>query len=133
MGEAGLKGGGSGDLYVKFNTNLHEFYVNRQGNIYCRIPISMETLTMGGRINVTLASGNTTTLKMLPTYNCYNEILYTNFGLYDPTGCIKSLIAKFEPFSIGENYKLSTYLFIYIDNFNKILFERNSTKHDYEN
>ncbi|MGP1918119.1 MAG: DnaJ C-terminal domain-containing protein [Candidatus Hodgkinia cicadicola] len=130
LGEAGLKGAACGDLYIKFELRSHEFYVKLQNTIYCRIPISVETLMMGGKINITLPSGNKTTLRLLPSNNCYYETLYTKLGLYESTGCVKDLIVKFELFVIGKTYIPSTHLFIYIDKFNKTLLEQNIAKHD---
>ncbi|MFP3018953.1 MAG: DnaJ C-terminal domain-containing protein [Candidatus Hodgkinia cicadicola] len=128
MGEAGLRGAGSGDLYVKFTTCPHEFYVRFQNAIYCRIPISTETLTLGGKINITLPSGNKTTLRLLPSNNYYHETQYTNLGMYEPTGCIKELIVKFDLFSIGMSYIPTTNLFTYLDKFNKNLLKQNLAK-----
>lgn len=133
MGEAGLKGGITGDLYIKFDVNLHEFYINHQNDIYCRIPISMETLTLGGRINVTLASGIKTTLRILPSNNCYYETVRPNSGLLELTGCVKSLFVKFELFLICKSHKLSTNLFKYIDKFNQTLFGHNLAQYDHTN
>ncbi|MGP1921941.1 MAG: DnaJ C-terminal domain-containing protein, partial [Candidatus Hodgkinia cicadicola] len=133
MGEAGLKGGNTGDLYIKFMLNSHEFYINHRNNVYCRIPISMETLTNGGRINVILPKGEKTTLRILPSNSCNYETLYTNFGLSEITGYTKNLIIKFELFSISESYNLSLDLFKYINTFIQVLFQAKFSNYDHGN
>ncbi|MGP1918554.1 MAG: DnaJ C-terminal domain-containing protein [Candidatus Hodgkinia cicadicola] len=130
LGEAGLKGGITGDLYIKFIPNSHEFYTKHQGNIYCRIPVSIETLTNGGRIDITLPRGTKVTLRILPSNNCYYEMLCTNFGLSEITGYTENLIIKFELFSINENYNLSPNLFLDINKFTQILLKQSLAHYD---
>jgi molecular chaperone DnaJ len=51
-GEAGLKGGENGDLYVFISVKPHKIF-NREGaNLYCTIPIKMTTAALGGSISV---------------------------------------------------------------------------------
>ncbi|MGP1917455.1 MAG: DnaJ C-terminal domain-containing protein [Candidatus Hodgkinia cicadicola] len=124
MGEAGVRGGTTGDLYVKFTSRTHEFYNIRHNSVWCRIPIFTETLTLGGKINITLPSNVKTTLWLTPTNNHHQEILLNSFGLYESTGCIKGLTIKFEPFPVNEKYIPSAGLFKYIDKFNKSLLDK---------
>ncbi|MGP1917105.1 MAG: DnaJ C-terminal domain-containing protein [Candidatus Hodgkinia cicadicola] len=124
MGEAGVRGGTAGDLYVKFTLRAHEFYNVRHNSVWCRIPIYTETLTLGGKIDITLPSNVKTTLRLIPTNSHHHEILLNNFGLYESTGCIKGLTIKFEPFPVNGEYIPSADLFKYIDKFNKSLLDK---------
>ncbi|XZQ54704.1 MAG: DnaJ C-terminal domain-containing protein [Candidatus Hodgkinia cicadicola] len=124
MGEAGVRGGITGDLYVKFTIRVHEFYTIHHNGVWCRIPISIETLVLGGRINITLPSSEKTTLRLIPTSNHRHEILLNSLGLYESTGYIKGLMIKFEPFSVNEKYTPSMGLFKCIDKFNKSLLNK---------
>ncbi|MGP1911232.1 MAG: DnaJ C-terminal domain-containing protein [Candidatus Hodgkinia cicadicola] len=124
MGEAGIRGGIAGDLYVKFTLRGHEFYTIRHNDVWCRIPISTETLILGGKINITLPTNVKTTLRLIPTNNYHYEILLNNLGLYESTGCIKGLMIKFELFSVNREYIPSAYMFKCIDKFNKNLLDK---------
>ncbi|MDY6856499.1 MAG: molecular chaperone DnaJ [Thermodesulfobacteriota bacterium] len=56
-GEAGLKGGISGDLYVVLHVEDHPFF-ERQGNdVICQIPISFTQAALGAEIDVPTLNG----------------------------------------------------------------------------
>ncbi|MFP3038925.1 MAG: DnaJ C-terminal domain-containing protein [Candidatus Hodgkinia cicadicola] len=108
LGEAGAKGAITGDLYIKFIYNTHEFYTISQNNVCCRIPISSDSLLAGGRITITLPSKDKTMLKILPFNNHYNETKYPNLGLYSPVGDMGCLNVKFERTCFNKNLNIST-------------------------
>ncbi len=56
-GEAGLRGGPPGDLYLFLSIEPHRFFRRDGANIYCRVPISMTTATLGGTIEVPSVDG----------------------------------------------------------------------------
>jgi molecular chaperone DnaJ len=59
-GEAGSRGGPSGDLYIFVSIKPHEFFQRDGADIYCRVPISMTTAALGGDFEVpTIDSGRT--------------------------------------------------------------------------
>ena len=47
-GEAGLRGGPSGDLYIFIEVEAHPIFERDNQNLYCRIPVSMTTAALGG-------------------------------------------------------------------------------------
>ena len=51
-GEAGLRGGPPGDLYIFLSVAAHRIFQREGRNLYCRVPISMITATLGGTIEV---------------------------------------------------------------------------------
>ncbi len=56
-GEAGLRGGANGDLYVFINVKNHKLY-NREGaNLYANIPVSMVCAALGGKIEIPSING----------------------------------------------------------------------------
>jgi len=58
-GEAGVRGGQAGDLYIFISVKPHKLY-ERQGNdLHCRIPIKMTTAILGGEIEVPAIDGST--------------------------------------------------------------------------
>jgi molecular chaperone DnaJ len=57
-GEAGLRGGGNGDLYIFLGLRAHPLFQRDGANIYCRVPIAMPTAALGGSIEVPTIDGN---------------------------------------------------------------------------
>ncbi|MCA0431661.1 MAG: molecular chaperone DnaJ [Proteobacteria bacterium] len=56
-GEAGLRGGPSGDLYIFLSVRPHEFFQRDGADLYCKVPISMSTAALGGEIEVPTIDG----------------------------------------------------------------------------
>jgi molecular chaperone DnaJ len=56
-GEAGLRGGPAGDLYIFLSLQAHEVFQRDGANIYCRVPIAMTTAALGGDIDVPTLDG----------------------------------------------------------------------------
>jgi molecular chaperone DnaJ len=56
-GDAGVRGGPPGDLYVFMHVRDHEVFKRDGNNIYCVVPISFVTATLGGVIEVPTLEG----------------------------------------------------------------------------
>jgi molecular chaperone DnaJ len=56
-GEAGLRGGPPGDLYIFLSLKAHPFYQRDGADLFCRVPISMVMAALGGELNVPTLSG----------------------------------------------------------------------------
>ena len=56
-GEAGLRGGPAGDLYIFLSIKPHEFFQRDGADIFCKVPISMTTAALGGQIEVPTVDG----------------------------------------------------------------------------
>ncbi len=56
-GEAGLRGGPPGDLYIFVEVATHELFERDGVNLYCRVPVSMTTAALGGSIEVPTIDG----------------------------------------------------------------------------
>lgn len=65
-GEAGVRGGPAGDLYVLINVKPHKFFRRDGANIHCRAPIPMTTATLGGDVEVPTIGGARTKVKIPP-------------------------------------------------------------------
>jgi molecular chaperone DnaJ len=63
-GEAGMRGGPAGDLYIFLTVTPHEFFQRDGANIFCRVPIPMTTAALGGTIDVPTVDGGKTRLKV---------------------------------------------------------------------
>src|SRR4051812_12000771 len=59
-GEAGVRGGPPGDLYIFLSLAQHQFFQRDGADLHCRVPISMVTAALGGEFEVpTIDKGKT--------------------------------------------------------------------------
>ena len=56
-GEAGLRGGPHGDLYVQIHIKEHSIFERDGNDLYCEVPIDFATSTLGGSIEVPTLQG----------------------------------------------------------------------------
>src|SRR5208282_1986705 len=56
-GEAGLRGGAAGDLYIFLAIKPHPFFQRDGADLYCRVPISMVQAALGGEFSVRTLDG----------------------------------------------------------------------------
>lgn len=59
-GEPGIRGGYNGDLFIYIRVKPHRVFKRDGTDLYCEVPISFVTATLGGTINVPTLEGNTT-------------------------------------------------------------------------
>jgi molecular chaperone DnaJ len=64
-GEAGVRGGPPGDLYVVLHVKEHPVFQRDEDNLYCEVPISFALAALGGEIPVPTLEG-TANLKIPP-------------------------------------------------------------------
>ena len=57
-GEAGVRGGPTGDLYIFLSIKPHEFFQRDGADVFCRVPIAMTTAALGGNIEVPTLDGS---------------------------------------------------------------------------
>jgi len=56
-GEAGMRGGPPGDLYIFIEVAPHEIFDREGADLYCRVPVSMTKAALGGDIEVPTIDG----------------------------------------------------------------------------
>jgi molecular chaperone DnaJ len=56
-GEAGLRGGPTGDLYIFIDVREHPLFVRDGADLHCRVPVSMADAALGGDIEVPTIDG----------------------------------------------------------------------------
>ena len=56
-GEAGVRGGPAGDLYIFLSVAPHQFFKRDGADLYCTVPVSMTTAALGGKFDVTTLDG----------------------------------------------------------------------------
>jgi molecular chaperone DnaJ len=63
-GEAGVRGGGNGDLYIFLSVAQHQIFQREGADLYCRVPVSMVTATLGGEFDVPTVDGGRSKVKV---------------------------------------------------------------------
>lgn len=63
-GEAGLRGGPSGDLYIFIEVRDHAIFQRDSVNLFCRVPISITTAALGGEVEVPTIDGGKARVKV---------------------------------------------------------------------
>lgn len=63
-GEAGMRGGPSGDLYIFIEVAKHDLFERENTNLFCRVPVSMITAALGGDIEVPTIDGGRSRVKI---------------------------------------------------------------------
>jgi molecular chaperone DnaJ len=63
-GEAGVRGGPAGDLYIFLSLASHEFFQRDGADLHCRVPISMVTAAIGGDFDVPTVDGAKSRVKI---------------------------------------------------------------------
>jgi molecular chaperone DnaJ len=63
-GEAGMRGGPPGDLYIFLSIKPHEIFQRDGADLYCKVPISMTTAALGGSFEVATLDGTQTRVKV---------------------------------------------------------------------
>ncbi|MCF7849367.1 MAG: hypothetical protein K9M45_10995, partial [Kiritimatiellales bacterium] len=56
-GEAGMRGGPTGDLFIVFHVRDHEFFKRNGLDVYCEVPVPFNTAMLGGEIDVPTIHG----------------------------------------------------------------------------
>ena len=63
-GEAGLRGGPPGDLYIFLGIEPHAFFQRDGADLHCRAPVSFVTAALGGTFEVPTIDGGKTRVKV---------------------------------------------------------------------
>lgn len=63
-GEAGMRGGPPGDLYIFVEVEPHKIFEREGGELHCRVPVSMTVAALGGDIEVPSIDGGRARVKI---------------------------------------------------------------------
>ena len=63
-GEAGMRGGPAGDLYIFLSIGAHEFFQRDGADLFCTVPLAMGTAALGGDIEVPTVDGGRARVKI---------------------------------------------------------------------
>ncbi len=63
-GEAGLRGGPQGDLYIFIEVDSHDLFERDGINLFCQVPVSMAKAALGGDVEVPTIDGGRSRVKI---------------------------------------------------------------------
>ncbi len=63
-GEAGMRGGPPGDLYIFIEVEEHKIFEREGSELHCRVPVSMTSAALGGDIEVPTIDGGRSRVKI---------------------------------------------------------------------
>ncbi|MDB6177097.1 molecular chaperone DnaJ [Paracoccus sp. Z330] len=63
-GEAGLRGGPAGDLYIFVEVKDHDIFLREGKTLACQVPVSMASAALGGEVEVPTIDGGRTRVKV---------------------------------------------------------------------
>lgn len=63
-GEAGLRGGPTGDLYIFIEVKEHPIFQRDSVHLFCRVPVSITTAALGGEVEVPTIDGGKSRVKV---------------------------------------------------------------------
>ncbi len=63
-GDAGVRGGPPGDLYIFVSIHPHKIFKRQNTSLYCPVEISMTTAILGGKIEIETLDGKSTEIKI---------------------------------------------------------------------
>ncbi len=63
-GEAGIRGGASGNLYIFISIKKHKIFERKGNNLHYSMPIKMTTAALGGQVNILCIDGNSALLSI---------------------------------------------------------------------
>jgi molecular chaperone DnaJ len=63
-GEAGMRGGPTGDLYIFIELHEHAIFQRDGTSLFCRIPVSMSTAALSGEVEVPTIDGGMSRVKV---------------------------------------------------------------------
>ena len=85
-GDAGVKGGPSGDLYIIIHVKPHEIFERYDNDIYCKTSISFSQAALGDVIEVPTISGAMAKLKIPSGTQSHTVFRLKGQGMYDVRG-----------------------------------------------
>ena len=80
-GEAGVRGGPTGDLYIFLAISPHPFFQRDGADLHCRVPISMVAASLGGEFEVPTVEGVKSRVKVPPGSQSGRRFRLTGKGM----------------------------------------------------
>ncbi|NRB10220.1 MAG: molecular chaperone DnaJ [Rickettsiaceae bacterium] len=80
-GEAGMRGGSNGDLYVFVNIKPHDIFKVAGSDLHCKLPLKFTTAALGGEVEVPTIDGKKAKLKVPAGTETGDHIMLKDEGM----------------------------------------------------
>ena len=80
-GEAGIRGGATGDLYVVVVIKEHHLFKRQNNDLTCKVPVSIITAILGGSVEIPVIDGSKTILKIPAGTQSHQTFKIKNHGM----------------------------------------------------
>lgn len=108
-GDAGLRGGPSGDLYIMTHVHKHNFFERRGNDLWCEVAVGFALAGLGGMIDIRTIDGETEELEISAGTQPGEVYTLRGKGMPDPSGRGKgdlNVVVKVEtPTKLNEEQK----------------------------
>jgi molecular chaperone DnaJ len=82
-GEAGIRGGKSGDLYLKIKIKKHHFFERQGLDLSCKVPISMVEAALGTSVQIPTLDKKNVELMVPSGTQPHTKLVLKNYGMPD--------------------------------------------------
>jgi molecular chaperone DnaJ len=107
-GEAGVRGGPPGDLYIFLSLGSHPFFQREGADLHCRVPVSMVMAALGGECEVPTIDGGKTRVKIPEGTQSGRRFRLQGKGMPVLRARQSELLAEFDKLSSKETHPEST-------------------------
>ncbi len=80
-GDAGLRGGPSGDLYIFLTVRDHPLFSRQGADLHCKVPISFTTAALGGELEVPTLAGSKAKVRVPEGTQSNRQFRLKNLGM----------------------------------------------------
>ncbi len=88
-GEAGVRGGPPGDLYIIVSIAQHPFFQREGGTVYCRVPISLTSAALGRDVDIPTIEGTRARIAIPPGTQTGRQFRLRGKGMKEVRGSLR--------------------------------------------
>lgn len=88
-GEAGVRGGPPGDLYIIVSIEPHPFFQREGGTVYCRVPISITSAALGRDVDIPTIEGTRARIAIPPGTQTGRQFRLRGKGMKEVRGSLR--------------------------------------------
>ena len=88
-GEAGVRSGPSGDLYIIVSIEPHPFFQREGSTVYCRVPISITSAALGRDVDIPTIEGTRARIAIPPGTQTGRQFRLRGKGMKEVRGSLR--------------------------------------------
>ncbi len=88
-GEAGVRGGPAGDLYIVVSIDQHPFFQREGSTVYCRVPISITSAALGRDVDIPTIEGTRARIAIPPGTQSGRQFRLRGKGMKEVRGSLR--------------------------------------------